>query len=41
MPDFDKRQLEYRGYVEAYLEQWYARFDKEPQKILFVLSDCH
>ena len=35
MPDFDKRQLEYRGYVEAYLEQWYARFDKEPQKILF------
>ena len=35
MLDFDARQREYREYVETYLEQWYARFENEPQKALF------
>ena len=26
---------EYKAYIEQFLRDWYARFDEEPQKLLF------
>ena len=31
----DERLKEYKGYIEAFLTDWYARFHKEPQTKLF------
>ena len=35
MPSFDQTTLEYKNYIEAYLKDLYAPFEKEPQKLLF------
>ena len=33
--NFDQRSREYREYIEAYLQDFYAQWHKEPQKVLF------
>lgn len=33
--NLETRNKEYKKYIESYLQQWYTRFRKEPQKILF------
>ena len=35
MQEFEARSNEYREYVQAYLTQWYDRFESEPQTNLF------
>lgn len=35
LPIFEERSLAYRRHVEMFLQDWYSRFDKEPQKKLF------
>ncbi len=32
---FEERSREYREYIEQYLKDWYARFQDEPQKLLY------
>ncbi len=33
--NLESKNKEYKKYIESYLQQWYTRFHKEPQKILF------
>jgi len=35
MQSFEERSREYREYVQSYLQNWYERFQGEPQKKLF------
>ena len=32
---FEQRTAEYKAFIETYLNDWYQRFDKEPQSVLF------